>query len=1224
MCVVLSICVSESWLDLCELLARFSSVAFMSSATSDKTSAKLCSSTLASSTLCARNAVWCCRTWLTTSPSQSTLCSIAVLVVVACVLVSATAMSVSVSSWIYTVRLVEIMKDLVITQRRLQSNVYLPTDTVLKRISSDTLPKNLVAEDHEIFNDKLKVVKFSKGDVGYEETAELRITVRHRAEQGNEAFQKFFRKLKQSQFNIMVQSRMADHDSVPLDKNNRPRPLPVYEEVFCKPEPQSLPGLLLRSGSSSAPSVFGTEDVEDTPAKRQKLDRNSSDPDLGASSFGFGAKADSSAKKSRYSAGTAESAVDEELQALREDFGHLLDNLWDEDRRKSALGQRVVNNKAVELKQIVEKARATKNQGILELAVHTRDGWNAVDVFLKACKDYGFDLKVPRPAKIHMFMRRYTEILKFDFVVIKLGPDVTTAYHTHQAIKSIESKDYKFEGVKVRKHDLVGEPFDHFGVEDIMLHQASVASAVTDRALSSVCANQHEALKAWLSYLHQEDSDQFSEPQLAKNIEAVWRVSLQKPDESGNFLSSLEQIEAFDETDKNTELFLRTFKSHAESDAILTSARALNDTLITQQQWDADIKDFDRFTPQLCEMLSKVDLLVPVTEDTEVQNAEAETKIHTATLNSFLNKHIEISNKIRALGDFDRHREGYDGKVAQLKSGLCKVAGLFLVRAMATLNSLCDAPAVDAKTHGQTIMVAHLREGGNALLANLKSFMALPGIKDLAQPIVGQPAPVLTARETVTFLETGLEFVDTMLAAATEAIGEVGNMTEAFGTQLLSKVTAGDVQARKALAKLCSANAKFTSSLGSSPQKVQDRWSEHYKALHGVFMHFQHDVQPALEAGFDGINKDLMDSVSSLSCEQCLAGAGVGAVVAVPGTELPGLEEMIVGLADSPILAISEKFVLAVAVAEIVSPSSVKPFHLLRALEEYKRCFAGACVKVKTLMQKTLPVPIRSAEACVAANGSDSSPALEQMQELVSQFELICTDVREGYAKHDSARRAHLPGDDGNPDASGATSQLLKLLGKAVLGSIGSLFSLCATSIPANWEVLLGTRQERKIWEGIPEDKYALSCTLMGVCGTFTDTCLMLKIREKALITDQALMADIAQKTEQVMGFRRYSVSVMAADRILTEVMHLKTAKSRKDALERSVVHVYLFVLCLCWWGGDWTDWFVVERLVGLCVYVCTSDSYDRFQAEMKTLGVMEMPSVVKAWWLAEINAGKQ
>ena len=265
--------------------------------------------------------------------------------------------------------------------------------------------------------------------------------------------------------------------------------------------------------------------------------------------------------------------------------------------------------------------------------------------------------------------------------------------------------------------------------------------------------------------------------------------------------------------------------------------------------------------------------------------------------------------------------------------------------------------------------------------------------------------------------------------------------------------------------------------------------------------------------------------------------------------------------------------------AEIVSPSSVKPFHLLRALEEYKRCFAGACVKVKTLMQKTLPVPIRSAEACVAASGSDLSPALEQMQELVSQFELICTELREGYAKHDSARRAHLPGDDGDPDASGATSQLFKLLGKAVLGSIGSLFSLCATSIPANWEVLLGTRQERKIWEGIPENKYLLSCNLMGVCGTFTNTCLMLKIREKALITDQALMTEIAQKTEQVMGFRRYSVSVMAADRIMTDVVNLKTAKSRRDALEKSVVHVYLFVLCLCWWGGDGTDRFVVERL---------------------------------------------
>ena len=66
-------------------------------------------------------------------------------------------------------------------------------------------------------------------------------------------------------------------------------------------------------------------------------------------------------------------------------------------------------------------------------------------------------------------------------------------------------------------------------------------------------------------------------------------------------------------------------------------------------------------------------------------------------------------------------------------------------------------------------------------------------------------------------------------------------------------------------------------------------------------------------------------------------------------------------------------------------------------------------------------------------------------------------------------------------------------------------------------------------------------------------------------------------------------------------------------------MRVCLFVLCLRWWGGDWTDRFVVERLVGLCVCMC---AHARFQVEIKKLGVMEMPAVVKAWWLAEANSG--
>ena len=146
-----------------------------------------------------------------------------------------------------------------------------------------------------------------------------------------------------------------------------------------------------------------------------------------------------------------------------------------------------------------------------------------------------------------------------------------------------------------------------------------------------------------------------------------------------------------------------------------------------------------------------------------------------------------------------------------------------------------------------------------------------------------------------------------------------------------------------------------------------------------------------------------------------------------------------------------------------------------------------------------------------------------------------------------------------------------------------------------------------------------MSCDLMGIVGTFTDIVKGLKVSGKALLTDVPTQQEIAVKTEQVSGFRRFSVSIMAADRIMTDVVNMKTAKSRRDAFEKSVVHVYLFVLfVLAGWG------LVCCRAFSgfLCLCVCTS--YARFQVEMKTLGIMEMPSVVKAWWLAEINSGKQ
>ena len=182
-------------------------------------------------------------------------------------------------------------------------------------------------------------------------------------------------------------------------------------------------------------------------------------------------------------------------------------------------------------------------------------------------------------------------------------------------------------------------------------------------------------------------------------------------------------------------------------------------------------------------------------------------------------------------------------------------------------------------------------------------------------------------------------------------------------------------------------------------------------------------------------------------------------------------------------------------------------------------------------------------------------------------FETICNDVHEGYANLDASLRILMSNESDHKEALDATSELLNLWSQKVLQVLAPLFSVCANSIPANWEVILGTRQERKIWEAIPQEQYAFSCDLMGVVSTFTDTVKNMKVGSTMLLTEKTLLQEIGIKTEQVNGFRRYSVSVLAADRILTDVVQIKTSKSRREALEKSVVHVYLFVLCLV---ADW------------------------------------------------------
>ena len=143
------------------------------------------------------------------------------------------------------VRNVRMFKDLIIEQKKMEKNVYLPVDTLESLLGKD--PETLLneypllkAKKQEVFGNEERVIKLTDSNAGTEETMRMQITLRSEVEFCCPSLKWFIPKLRQFLFNrkmVPLKDRFNNIDP----KTCQPTVYPNLTDLIKKFKPPPTP-----------------------------------------------------------------------------------------------------------------------------------------------------------------------------------------------------------------------------------------------------------------------------------------------------------------------------------------------------------------------------------------------------------------------------------------------------------------------------------------------------------------------------------------------------------------------------------------------------------------------------------------------------------------------------------------------------------------------------------------------------------------------------------------------------------------------------------------------------------------------------------------------------------------------------------------------------------------------------------------------------------------------
>ena len=438
-------------------------------------------------------------------------------------------------------------KELLTVQQDTQYNIYYAPDVLANLMDVEKLPSELKPAEYQLMGEKRTAVKLVRGKPGVEERRSESVSLKFAWTLGPENGAAFFRKKQQLLFNMRYTSERKSAES---DSKN----LPAFEDYLpdvAMPQQVSIEQTLVPSSSVLEGAAVSDAGGVINAANARELARNfseCSDPEVEMLSMSFAnesgdkSRLEPVAKRPRYSKhgfemGSSEMDIENLIVDKRNYAIEIMLNMKTHETRCAALPVRVVNTVTSELKALKTKAVGSRNKDLAADTTTLLQQWSVMDLFLKAIRDYGFELKVPRKMKAPNSVKRFVEAKTSagQLFTDSLAPDVFSAYHVETAMQELEDKKYDFSQVDLLNGVPVAAPMASWDEETQKAHQISVCTKVWDRAIfhaeNSASANEKFVpMEKWLSHLcsgcgpDDEIIESLVCPVLGRSVLHCWRI----------------------------------------------------------------------------------------------------------------------------------------------------------------------------------------------------------------------------------------------------------------------------------------------------------------------------------------------------------------------------------------------------------------------------------------------------------------------------------------------------------------------------------------------------------------------------------------------------------------------------------------------------------------------------------------------------------------------------
>ena len=628
--------------------------------------------------------------------------------------------------------------------------------------------------------------------------------------------------------------------------------------------------------------------------------------------------------------------------------------------------------------------------------------------------------------------------------------------------------------------------------------------------------------------------------------DVVRLITKTPPTSTGNLTTAIEHFNTV--VLESDDPFTHRFQNSTIAESVMLLATEHNAKMQKDKDSACDVRSVTEFPNTMSKVLTSVNLSSPDTTVQEVLNSEF---INHATLLAY------VGDILRALAGLEADKVAdVDTMKKDVKTTIKKIDALFLITGLRLIEEWAKEIVMPQRDLGSKGSAEHNDVLQN-FTHNMKQFLSLPKMSELLVPVAGQNQAVMSGTRTLNFFVEFSNFVGAICAVA-----DICQSNSVLAREMLETMV--EHIDRKQPDTLIAVSNMFVSYrclmfAGTGLTEVNrvkaqmtamlPKLEKHAPYFVRIMKSMEDSVLPQVSESIKTVEKNWTARMTTPTEKEQWEVA-----TCTPSTE--GEDHFETYEEDDDYMHLKKVCVLTYDAASV-------------ALLDVRKAVAAFANDLSRLSRKATRLETLVADVLARTEAPIQVDAVQH--ELLLPFSKMIQelgDIEKDYC--DSSKRFVLMKNQ-HPEQAlefkmqhgiDVAGKFMNETTKTTLLPLALLTEVVKKAVPSNWEQVLASRNEQLIWNNIkvgPNEAHDKSCDCIAILGLASD--IFVRMSSPSAGGTMPITSEFTQFMQTATQFRKYTASVMAADRIFSQIQALRTKSSRNDNYKSSPCLVYCFAV---------------------------------------------------------------